>query len=148
MLPLLTHLQNPETYQIRVLRCTALEDRSPSKPAANGTSTGSLLETACNHLLTVDPGLKPLIEKHHCRVFSPEGLNEEIDPFRSLSSGIMASHGLTLIVVVSGAPDRPIYCLFSMAPAQLLSRWNRSSRLPSLQYLNLLLFLSQGHLNM
>jgi len=66
------------------------EEPSPSRPTANGTNTGSLLETACNHLLAVDPGLKSLIEKHHCRVFSPQGLNEEIDPFRSLSSGIMA----------------------------------------------------------
>lgn len=66
------------------------EEPSPSRPTANGVNTGSLLETACNHLLTVDPSLKSLIEKHHCRVFSPEGLSEEIDPFRSLSSGIMA----------------------------------------------------------
>jgi DNA-3-methyladenine glycosylase II len=66
------------------------EEPSPTRPITNGTNTGSLLETACNHLLTVDPGLKPLIEKHHCRVFSPQGLDEEIDPFRSLSSGIMA----------------------------------------------------------
>lgn len=77
------------------------EEASPSKPAANGANTGSLLETACNHLLTVDPTLKPLIEKHHCRVFSPQGLNEEIDPFRSLSSGIMAQQ-------VSGAAAKSI----------------------------------------
>ena len=66
------------------------EEPSPSRPTANGLHTGALLETACTHLLTVDPSLKSLIEKHHCRVFSPEGLSEEIDPFRSLSSGIMA----------------------------------------------------------
>jgi len=75
------------------------EEPSPSKPTA--TTTGSLLETACNHLLTVDPKLKPLIEKHHCRVFSPLGLAEEIDPFRSLTSGIIAQQ-------VSGAAAKSI----------------------------------------
>lgn len=54
------------------------------------TTTGNLLEEACAHLLRVDPGLKRLIDKHPCRLFSPEGLAEEIDPFRSLTSGIMA----------------------------------------------------------
>lgn len=34
--------------------------------------------------------LQPLIEKHYCRVFCPEGLAEECDPFRSLCSSIMA----------------------------------------------------------
>jgi DNA-3-methyladenine glycosylase II len=88
------------------------EEPSPSRPTANGTNTGSLLETACNHLLTVDPGLKPLIEKHHCRVFSPEGLNEEIDPFRSLSSGIMAQQ-------VSGAAANSIKKKFiNLFPAE------------------------------
>lgn len=77
------------------------EEPSPSKPAAAGLTTGSLLETACAHLVSVDPNLKPVVEKHHCRVFSPEGLAEEIDPFRSLSSGIMAQQ-------VSGAAAKSI----------------------------------------
>jgi DNA-3-methyladenine glycosylase II len=75
------------------------EEPSPSKPTA--TATGFLLETACNHLLTIDPNLKPVIEKHHCRVFSPLGLAEEIDPFRSLTSGIIAQQ-------VSGAAAKSI----------------------------------------
>lgn len=54
------------------------------------TTTEQLLEQACSHLITVDPRLKPLIEKHHCRVFSPEGLAEEVEPFESLCSGIMS----------------------------------------------------------
>jgi DNA-3-methyladenine glycosylase II len=63
-------------------------------------------------LLSVDPGLKSLIEKHHCRVFSPEGLNEEIDPFRSLSSGIMAQQ-------VSGAAASSIKKKFiNLFPAE------------------------------
>lgn len=74
------------------------EEPSPSNPTA---TTGSLLETACNHLLSIDPLLKPLIDKHHCRVFSPLGLAEEIDPFRSLTSGIIAQQ-------VSGAAAKSI----------------------------------------
>ena len=78
-------------------------DTSPSKtgiPRAT-TTTGQLLEEACAHLIKVEPKLKPLIEKHPCGVFSPEGLAEEIDPFRSLTSGIMAQQ-------VSGAATKSI----------------------------------------
>ena len=65
------------------------------------TTTGQLLEQACSHLISVDPRLKPLIEKHHCRVFSPEGLAEEVEPFESLCSGIMSQQ-------VSGAAAKSI----------------------------------------
>lgn len=54
------------------------------------TTTENLLERACAHLLAADPRLKPAIDAHYCHVFSPEGLAEEVDPFRSLCSGIMA----------------------------------------------------------
>jgi len=54
------------------------------------TTTENLLERAEQHLISADPNLKPLIEKHRCRVFSPEGLAEEVLPFKSLTSGIMA----------------------------------------------------------
>lgn len=43
----------------------------------------------------------PVIEKHTCHIFSPAGLAEEIDPFRSLASGIMAQQ-------VSGAAAKSI----------------------------------------
>ena len=49
-----------------------------------------ILEDAKRHLITVDPILRTLVDAHHCRVFDPQGLAEEIDPFRSLASGIMA----------------------------------------------------------
>lgn len=67
-------------------------DSSPSKTGVPRptTTTGHLLEEACAHLIKVEPRLKPVIAKHHCRIFSPAGLAEEVDPFRSLSSGIMA----------------------------------------------------------
>lgn len=54
------------------------------------TTTTHLLDEACAHLIKMEPMLQPLIEKHHCRVFCPEGLAEECDPFRSLCSSIMA----------------------------------------------------------
>ena len=91
-------------------------DLSPSKTSIPGptTTTSHLLKEACDHLIKVDPRLKPLIEKHHCRIFSPEGLAEEIDPFRSLSSGIIAQQ-------VSGAAAKSIknkfITLFNQAPA-------------------------------
>lgn len=54
------------------------------------TTTENLLEKACAHLLAADARLKSVIDQHYCTVFSPEGLAEEVDPFRSLASGIMA----------------------------------------------------------
>lgn len=77
-------------------------EESPSRPtAATVTSARCLLDDACAHLLEIDPNLKAVIEKHRCRVFSPEGLAEDIDPFRSLASGIMAQQ-------VSGAAAKSI----------------------------------------
>lgn len=54
------------------------------------TSTvDTLLKDAEDFLCQVDPKLKGLVEKHHCKVFSPEGLREVVDPFTALSSGII-----------------------------------------------------------
>ena len=82
-------------------------DVSPSKSGLPRptTSTKELLEQACAHLIQADPRLQPLIEKHHCRLFSPEGLAEEVDPFQSLCSGIMAQQ-------VSGAAAKSIKAKF------------------------------------
>lgn len=41
------------------------------------------------------------IDAHHCRIFSPEGLAEKIDPFESLASGIISQQ-------VSGAAAKAI----------------------------------------
>lgn len=77
-------------------------EESPSKPGARKiTSTKCMLDEACAHLIKVDPKIRPVIEQHHCRIFSPEGLAEAIDPFRSLTSGIMAQQ-------VSGAAAKSI----------------------------------------
>ncbi|KAF2786662.1 DNA glycosylase [Melanomma pulvis-pyrius CBS 109.77] len=53
------------------------------------STTDTLLKDACLHLCSVDPRLNDLIEKHHCKMFSPEGLQEVVDPFTALSSGII-----------------------------------------------------------
>lgn len=72
----------------------------------------SLLKTACAHLISVDPDLEPLIEKNPCPVFSSAGLTEAVDPFRSLTTGIMAQQ-------VSGAAASSIKKKFTalFAPA-------------------------------
>ncbi|KAK3327130.1 DNA glycosylase [Cercophora scortea] len=69
------------------------------------TTTANILEEACAHLITVDPRMKPLIDKNPCRVFSPEGLAEQIDPFEALVSSIISQQ-------VSGAAARAIKARF------------------------------------
>ncbi|WQF88366.1 Putative HhH-GPD domain, DNA glycosylase [Colletotrichum destructivum] len=98
---------SPETS--RIIASNPAEDSSPSKAPAAASATGggkhtttsNILEEACRHLIQVEPRMKPLIEKNHCRVFSPEGLAEKIDPFESLCSGIISQQ-------VSGAAARSI----------------------------------------
>ncbi|KAL9108659.1 MAG: hypothetical protein Q9227_006605 [Pyrenula ochraceoflavens] len=79
------------------------QDESPSKTGLPRptTTTGALLEKAYEHIVKADPRMKPLVEKHHCHVFSPEGLAEEIDAFRSLVSAVLAQQ-------VSGAAAKAI----------------------------------------
>jgi DNA-3-methyladenine glycosylase II len=80
-------LVTPETH--RLVASKSVDQISPSKKAGIKT-TGNILDEAIAHLVKTDPKLKPVIDKHHCHVFSPEGLAEEIDPFRSLASGIIS----------------------------------------------------------
>ncbi|KAL4785770.1 DNA glycosylase [Aspergillus varians] len=78
-------------------------DLSPSKfglPRPTAT-TGTLLEQATAHLIATDARLEPLVRAHHCALFSPEGLAEKIDPFRSLVGTIIGQQ-------VSGAAARSI----------------------------------------
>jgi DNA-3-methyladenine glycosylase II len=81
----------------------ALPDSSPSKtglPRPTAT-VNTLLDKACAHLISVNPRMKPLIAAHTCSIFSAKGLAEVIDPFRSLSTGIMGQQ-------VSGAAAKSI----------------------------------------
>ncbi|GAQ37356.1 DNA-3-methyladenine glycosylase [Aspergillus niger] len=78
-------------------------DASPSKtgrPRPTAT-TGTLLEKAAAHLIATDPRFESLIREHPCPLFTPEGLAEEIDPFRSLVSSIIGQQ-------VSGAAAKSI----------------------------------------
>ena len=76
-------------------------EESPSKPSKRLTTNKTLLDEACEHLCSVSPKLRRVVAAHHCRIFSPEGLAENVDPFRSLASGIMAQQ-------VSGAAAKSI----------------------------------------
>ena len=89
------------------------------------TTTGHLLEQACAHLVAVDPRLRPLIEKHHCHIFSPEGLAEEVDPFEALCSGIMSQQ-------VSGAAAKSIKSKFVGLFSPSLEEGDSSESLPRL----------------
>ncbi|KAK5992385.1 DNA-3-methyladenine glycosylase [Cladobotryum mycophilum] len=103
--PTLTNatLLSPETSQVVASR--DVESVSPSKVPAIKTTTETLLREACDHLIKVDARMKPLIEKHHCEVFSPEGLAEAVDPFESITSGIISQQ-------VSGAAAKSIKAKF------------------------------------
>lgn len=79
---------------------TKLKDLPPPAAPAAAT-TGTLLEKATAHLIAADARLKPLIDKHPCPLFSPAGLAEEIDPFRSLVNSIIGQQ-------VSGAAAKSI----------------------------------------
>jgi DNA-3-methyladenine glycosylase II len=82
-----------------------LDSLSPSKTPQVRTTTENILKEACDRLIEIDERMRPLIEQHHCRVFSPEGLAERIDPFESLSSGIISQQ-------VSGAAAKSIKAKF------------------------------------
>jgi DNA-3-methyladenine glycosylase II len=88
--PLTTNAPLISPATSRVLANKDVNGVSPSKPPQTLTTTGNILEKACAHLVKIDPKMKALIDKHHCAVFSPEGLEEEIDPFESLCSGIIS----------------------------------------------------------
>ncbi|KAH8671050.1 DNA glycosylase [Xylariales sp. PMI_506] len=90
-------LLSPETSRIVASKPAS----SPSKAPRVETTTENILSKACEHLIKVDARMKPLIDAHHCRIFSPEGLAETIDPFESLCSGIISQQ-------VSGAAAKAI----------------------------------------
>jgi DNA-3-methyladenine glycosylase II len=74
-----------------VKRRKAKEVVPPDVGALKNPSTNidTLLKEAEEFLIGVDPKLKGLIEKHRCKMFSPEGLREVVDPFTALASSIM-----------------------------------------------------------
>ncbi|KYK60454.1 hypothetical protein DCS_01591 [Drechmeria coniospora] len=97
-------LLSPETS--RLVASREVEFVSPSKLPAGRTTTQNLLQEACEHLIRVDERMKRLVEKNPCRIFSPEGLAERVDPFESLASGIISQQ-------VSGAAAKSIKAKFT-----------------------------------
>lgn len=75
---------------------TTIDTNDPSIATAS-----EYLKKAIEHITKVDPSLKPICTKHFCHVFSDAGLQEVVDPFRSLVSGIISQQ-------VSGAAARAI----------------------------------------
>lgn len=92
-------LLSPETS--RVVATREADAASPTKGGQARKTTASILDEANAHLIRVDPRMEPLVRKNYCRVFSPEGLAEKIDPFESLCSGIISQQ-------VSGAAAKAI----------------------------------------
>ncbi|KAF2421502.1 DNA glycosylase [Tothia fuscella] len=84
-------LQTPCGSRIVAYPSNLFESQSSQDPGSEPRiTTDNLLEKACAHLTKQDPRLKVVIDKHHCKLFSPEGLQEEVEPFTALASGIMA----------------------------------------------------------
>lgn len=95
-------LLSPETSRVVAPKpVAAIPSKLPGGSLTTVTTTATLLDEACAHLVKVDPRMKRLVDAHHCRVFSPEGLAERIDPFESLASGIISQQ-------VSGAAAKAI----------------------------------------
>ncbi|KAF3760662.1 hypothetical protein M406DRAFT_99314 [Cryphonectria parasitica EP155] len=95
-------LLSPETSRVAAVK-PSLEAVTPSR--LRGPTTATILADACAHLVATEPRLKALVDAHHCRIFSPEGLAEKIDPFESLASGIISQQ-------VSGAAAKAIKARF------------------------------------
>lgn len=81
-------LVTPETH--RLVASKPVDELSPTKKNGPISTTSNILDEALAHLKKTEPKLIPIIERYHCNVFSPEGLAEEIDPFNSLTSGIIS----------------------------------------------------------
>jgi DNA-3-methyladenine glycosylase II len=123
-------LLSPETSRVVNLKSVVPIPSSlppSSKATSKPTTTATLLEEACAHLIKVDPRMKRLVEAHHCRIFSPDGLAEQIDPFESLASGIISQQ-------VSGAAAKAIkgrfVALFNDEAAEEGDGDNKKQRFP------------------
>ncbi len=98
-------LQTPRGSRVIAFPSTSAAEVSPSITSEAQLTTKNLLETACAHILKVDPQLKKLVDQHYCQMFSQEGLEEEVDPFESLVSAIMSQQ-------ISGAAAKSIKAKF------------------------------------
>ncbi|KAI9829191.1 MAG: 3-methyladenine DNA glycosylase [Phylliscum demangeonii] len=88
-------VMSPDTQRVVRYSDAVLHDSASASPStarlpAPTTTTSHLLEEACAHLVRMDPRLQAVIAQHPCHLFSPDALAEPIDPFRSLTTGIIA----------------------------------------------------------
>ncbi|KAF2967090.1 hypothetical protein GQX73_g6478 [Xylaria multiplex] len=105
----LATLLSPETSRVvtsKKVRARSPEASPTKKPmrdvfAPKVSETANILEEGNKFLISVDPRMRPLVENNHCRIFSPEGLAERVDPFEALCSGIISQQ-------VSGAAAKSI----------------------------------------
>ncbi|PHH52150.1 DNA-3-methyladenine glycosylase 1 [Ceratocystis fimbriata CBS 114723] len=96
-------LLSPETCRIvpPSSPSTVSRDFKIDRLSAKISNKDTLLSDALRHLVSVDARMAPLIDKHHCTIFSPEGLSETVDPWEGLVSSIISQQ-------VSGAAARSI----------------------------------------
>jgi DNA-3-methyladenine glycosylase II len=96
---------SPETF--RVIKGASQQDAAASSSKAQPAQArdSPVLEAACRHLISADARMEPLIARHHCRIFSAEGLAEKIDPFESLVSSMISQ-------LITGAAARTIKARF------------------------------------
>lgn len=117
-------LLSPETSRLVATR--EADAASPTKGGNARTTTATILDEANAHLIRVDPRMEPLIRKNHCRVFSPEGLAEKIDPFESLCSGVISQQ-------VSGAAAKSIKKRFVDLFAPTSARFPQPSQVAAMK---------------
>jgi DNA-3-methyladenine glycosylase II len=88
-----TKPEDPSPVKKRKAKEVVPPDVGTVKPPS--TNIDTLLKEAETYLISVDAKLQPLIEKHRCKMFSPEGLREVVDPFTALASSIMGQQVCT-----------------------------------------------------
>jgi hypothetical protein len=85
----------PSSAQKRKV-ATAVPDMGALGPA--NTTVETVLSDAEAFLVSVDPKLKTLVEKHRCDVFTPEGLRQVVEPFEKLASGIIGQQVRSVVL--------------------------------------------------
>jgi DNA-3-methyladenine glycosylase II len=89
--------EDPSPAKKRKAKELVPPDVGALRPPTSNVDT--LLKEAEAFLIKVDPKMKAVVEKHHCKIFSPEGLREVVDPFTALSSGIMGQQVRTSVAL-------------------------------------------------
>ena len=80
-----------------VVETAMAKNKVMNKDTVAAATTDSILEKANAYLVSQDPGLADLIQRHPCEMFSPAGLQEVIHPFQNLVTGIMAQQACTIL---------------------------------------------------